>query len=480
MTSECMDISALSAPALSFYYHMYGATMGTLDVLVNGTNVWSMSGDQGDQWNWAQVDLSAYAGLDVTLEFVGNYGTSFTGDMAIDDICVVEYQVIDGCTDPIALNYDPTANNDDGSCTYCTDNLIDISCTGGSFQTEVSWVLYDSQGNNVLAGGAPYSSTECLPDDCYTLDMVDSFGDGWNGNTFTMSIGGAVIGSGTILQGSTGTADFSVGVTCPVLGCTDPAAVNYDPNANTDDGSCAYACTAAHIEDFELTTGTWTNNGWILDAGGTPSNPTGPTTGANGTMNYMYFETSVPVTAGSQVSLISECLDISGLANPTLEFYNHMFGASIGTLEVFINGTLEWSLSGDQGDQWNWTQVDLSAYAGNTSVTVEFVGTAAFAPGGTVAYWGDMAIDEICVQEYTVVSGCTDATALNYDPNANTDDGSCTYCQGTYLTLNMYDSFGDGWNGGTFTATGASTGTVFGPYTVNFRYWSCRNDVHVR
>ena len=24
-----------------------------------------------------------------------------------------------------------------------------------------------------------------------------------------------------------------------------------------------------------------------------------------------------------------------------------------------------------------------------------------------------------------IVEGCTDANALNYDPNANTDDGSC-------------------------------------------------------
>ncbi|MDB9910428.1 DUF1566 domain-containing protein [Flavobacteriales bacterium] len=26
-----------------------------------------------------------------------------------------------------------------------------------------------------------------------------------------------------------------------------------------------------------------------------------------------------------------------------------------------------------------------------------------------------------------IVQGCTDSTAINYDPNANTDDGSCTY-----------------------------------------------------
>ena len=49
--------------------------------------------------------------------------------------------VVNGCTDPNASNFDPLANTDDGSCTYpgCTDslatnfdptaNLDDSSCT---------------------------------------------------------------------------------------------------------------------------------------------------------------------------------------------------------------------------------------------------------------------------------------------------------------------------------------------------------------
>ncbi|MBT3570777.1 MAG: hypothetical protein HN498_00260, partial [Flavobacteriales bacterium] len=267
LTSLCLDVSALASPTLSFYNHMFGATMGTLDVLVNGTSVWSQSGDQGDQWNFTQVDLSAYAGnTNITIDFVGTIGTSFTGDMAIDEVCVDEYLVIDGCTDPIALNYDANANNDDGSCSYCTDNLVTITCGGGSFVSEVSWTLLNSSGTAVLTGGAggfgaPYSSVECLPSDCYTVDMSDSFGDGWNGNIFDISMGGVSIGSATLATGSSGTADISVGATCPVLGCTDAAAVNYDAFANTDDGSCMYSCTAApYCENFDLGVGTWTNN----------------------------------------------------------------------------------------------------------------------------------------------------------------------------------------------------------------------------
>ena len=65
------------------------------------------------------------------------------------------------------------------------------------------------------------------------------------------------------------------------------------------------------------------------------------------------------------------------------------------------------------------------------------------------------------------VAGCTDATACNYDEGATANDGSCTFavagydCAGNCLsgeavTLNLYDSYGDGW------ASGATTLTIAG------------------
>ena len=44
------------------------------------------------------------------------------------------------------------------------------------------------------------------------------------------------------------------------------------------------------------------------------------------------------------------------------------------------------------------------------------------------------------------VYGC-DPLASNYDPNANFDDGTCE-CAGLSVLMTMYDSYGDGWNGG--------------------------------
>ena len=60
---------------------MYGTGMGTLEVYVTDASgvpalAWSQFGDQGDQWNLAQVDLSSYTG-DIVIQFVGTTGPDF-------------------------------------------------------------------------------------------------------------------------------------------------------------------------------------------------------------------------------------------------------------------------------------------------------------------------------------------------------------------------------------------------------------------
>ena len=59
--------------------------------------------------------------------------------------------------------------------------------------------------------------------------------------------------------------------------------------------------------------------------------------------------------------------------------------------------------------------------------------------------------------------GCTDPLALNYSSCAFTDDGSCVWnTQGCVdegmieLTINMSDSYGDGWNGSNLVINGDS------------------------
>ena len=79
------------------------------------------SGDQGNAWAEASIDLSSYTGqIDLRIQGVG--GTSYTSDMAIDLTRFMELP-IPGCTNPNADNYNPSANLEDGSCTVSYTHL---------------------------------------------------------------------------------------------------------------------------------------------------------------------------------------------------------------------------------------------------------------------------------------------------------------------------------------------------------------------
>jgi hypothetical protein len=99
-TSPILDLSNSIIPSLSFYYHMYGSTMGSLRIDVyDGSiwhkNLWQKTGSQHDNGNepfsLANVNLDMLSGLDsVLIRFVAIKGTGLTGDMAIDDISISE------------------------------------------------------------------------------------------------------------------------------------------------------------------------------------------------------------------------------------------------------------------------------------------------------------------------------------------------------------------------------------------------------
>ena len=58
--------------------------------------------------------------------------------------------------------------------------------------------------------------------------------------------------------------------------------------------------------------------------------------------------------------------------------------------------------------------------------------------------------------------GCTDSAAADYNPEATVDSGDCVYCDpGTFiLSVDMADSFGDGWNGAGYGIFG-DAGTIY-------------------
>ena len=200
------NFTALQNPELSFYYHMYGSTMGSLHVDVYdgvwNNDIWLASGQlqtiETAPFEQAVVDLSAWGGLDnILIRFRGIAGdgspTVYYSDMAFD---LIE---VDGAAVPQA----PV-------CDFSADNTsVNI---GGSVQ------FADLSQNNPTAcawtfeGGTPASSSLENPSitystaGVYTVTMTASNAIGSDTEIKTAYI---VVTDNTVLP----VADFSADAT---------------------------------------------------------------------------------------------------------------------------------------------------------------------------------------------------------------------------------------------------------------------------
>ncbi|MDB4286295.1 choice-of-anchor J domain-containing protein, partial [bacterium] len=102
LISPPIDLSA-KVVEVSYWYHMFGATMGELhvDVSSDGGATWTLnvtpvvSGNQGNVWLNQTINLSAFLGDTVNVRFRGITGSSFTSDMAVDDVSFSELIPLD-------------------------------------------------------------------------------------------------------------------------------------------------------------------------------------------------------------------------------------------------------------------------------------------------------------------------------------------------------------------------------------------------
>ncbi|AXT53684.1 T9SS C-terminal target domain-containing protein [Aquimarina sp. BL5] len=207
--SPCYDITNASLATFSFKYHMYGTSaMGslTLEASLDGTtwtSIWSTSGNQGNSWKTATIDLASYAGEKVQLRFNGITGTTWQGDMAVD-----------------AVNFSTSGNTGGGSTT--TD--VNLRITFDNYPEETSWEIRNNNNQVVYSGGTYGAQADgstlnilrTLDTGCYTLIVKDVYGDGICCNYGNGSYALTDSSSGTILVsgGSFGTQDsnnFCVG-----------------------------------------------------------------------------------------------------------------------------------------------------------------------------------------------------------------------------------------------------------------------------
>ncbi len=124
-----------------------------------------------------------------------------------DGSCVA---VVEGCTNADALNYNPLANVDDGSCIAVVEGCTDVDALNYNPLANVDdssceYACVDTDGDGVcdedeIAG--------CTDESADNYDVLATDDDG----------------------------------SCEYLGCMDPEALNFDHSANVDDGGCEYAC----------------------------------------------------------------------------------------------------------------------------------------------------------------------------------------------------------------------------------------------
>ncbi|HEX5002237.1 MAG TPA: choice-of-anchor J domain-containing protein, partial [Bacteroidia bacterium] len=188
--TPCIDLTSTTAPQLEFWYHMYGVAMGSLHVDVLSNDIWTLdvmtpiSGDQGNSWHQATVDLSAFNGSIATIRFRGITGPDYTSDMAIDDINIYELSA------PPVTNFIASATN---LCPGQTITLTDLSVNSPQ---SWDWVITPSTGF-AYTGGTSSSSQN--PQIQFTApgiyDVSLTATNGFGNNTYAIS-SYIVVGSG--------------------------------------------------------------------------------------------------------------------------------------------------------------------------------------------------------------------------------------------------------------------------------------------
>ncbi len=396
-----------------------------------------------------------------------------------------EDQPVYGCTDPEALNYNPEATEEDGSCLgalACSENEVEVLATlqTALWGSEVAFVLSDANGPLLEGEGfedyGSFYSSFCLSDSagCLQLDLVDSFGDGWNGATLEVSIPSqdVLLGTFTLEQGSHQAVSFGLDCETEVIeteGCTDPVAFNYDPYATIDDGSCSYECACEDVYDpvcaYDFNTEEYVtyNNAceascdqaYLVWDGDCADQPVFGCTD-EGAVNFNPDATQddgscvvIPECGSDETAIAIEVVPTDSVsAFPYSVAWN--FTDSIGMHVTLVYDYSNWEATNAYGcvedGCYNFFMYDYSWEVGAAQVNItlgEEQTTYAFSENESEAAFAIGVNAEGC-EVFLPVYGCTDVEAMNYNPDANVDDGYCLYpcdCEEVYDPVCAYDYF---------------------------------------
>ena len=330
--------------------------------------------------------------------------------------------IVIGCTDPLATNYDPLANCDDGSCIDKISGCMDPTSLNYS-----SCYNADCDGN--LPGsaayivGGTYGVDTCC---CSIAGCTDPAANNYN------------VPAGACLDDGS----------CEYDGCTNNTACNYDPQATVDDGSCTYPPTASATVT-SCNSYLWTLDGNTYNSSGTHYHTAAGYCPLTTTLNLTINNDSS--TSDTQTACGTYTWGINGQTYTTSGTYTDVGTNAAGcthteTLNLTIQSlgcTNPLSLNYDPtaicddgscincqngctyggGSLPTWTSL-IADGGPNTSSTWAALYPSEPTPSQAASNYNGSATceDGTCVFD---IYGCTDPTACNYDPTATIDDSSC-------------------------------------------------------
>jgi hypothetical protein len=400
-----------------------------------------------------------------------------------DQSCIA---AIYGCTDSVALNYSPFANTDDGSCQYCDISLVSLvtaSCFANDGEIVVqgngipnyyiwlelldngSWNYFSDTTTNNIA------SFNNLPADTFRVIMsdgqqcIDTLGGTMDNITQLLDSGNIVLNNTLYLSDDVNSAVLPIGFPFTFYGNTYSSCVISSNNYITFDLSKANQYSP------------WVINAPIPNPGFDPENSImapwqdiNPAVGGSITYGihgvapnrvfiarwdgvpmfgctstlfssyiYLYETTNAIETHVLDKSLCSTWnngASIHGLINATSTNYTIV---NDPILNQPRNYPLQWTAYNDawqfnpssSGTSYTVNQIPYGGGFTNVITTSPVYGCT----DPTALNYDPLATcdDSSCI--YMNIYGCTDPTALNYNSLANIDDGSCTYCD---LTLDVF------------------------------------------
>ncbi len=376
LVSPAIDLTgSVNFAELSFWLHAYGATTGTLEVGVATsstgpfTNLLSSNGQiqtsNAEAWTNVGVNLDAYVGQTIYLEFKYTMGSSFTGDLALD---LIEVNTCVSCPAPSAFTTD-------------TVQITEATLSWTENGTSTTWLVEHGpsgftpgSGTEVSTGSNPYTITGLTENTAYDV-YLRSF----------CAVGDT----------STRVGPLSFTTLCALIN-TFPYTQNFD-GLTPNNGSVVCA-TTDNLGDCWSNEGNSDDKDWIPRSVGTGSSNTGPSSDNTGGGNYLFIETSG--CYNQNADLYSPVFDFTTNTAPRIRYYYHMYGAAMGSLELAYStdSGATWSapiasVSGDQGNNWNQDGALILSLAGENAVIFRFRATS-----GT-SLTSDLAIDDIIVDQ---------------------------------------------------------------------------------